>query len=82
MGSDSCGVAVTSFVGCMLLGISVNRNMRARSYLCGVPSNSADSFTSHVVESQALFSRLDIPHGNKACAATSNQDVCHLLIPV
>lgn len=51
-------------------------------HLRGVPRNSADSFASHVVESQALLFGLDIPDRHKAGAATSDQDVCNLLIPV
>lgn len=51
-------------------------------HLRGVPRNSADSFASHVVESQALLLGLDIPDGHEASAAASDQDVCNLLIPV
>ena len=51
-------------------------------YLFRVPSNGANSFSAHVVESHTLLLCLDIPHGHKTCTATGDQDMCNLLIPV
>lgn len=55
---------------------------RRNAYLFRVPSHSTNGLAAHVVESQTLLLRLDIPHGHETCIATGNQDMCNPLIPV
>lgn len=82
IGSDSSGVAVTSLVGYLPLDMKTAVNGWRVLYLLRIPGNSAHSFPSHIVESQALLLSLDIPHGDETSAATCNQDMCHLLVPI
>jgi hypothetical protein len=81
MGSDSSGVAVTSLVDCIAL-VQQSPTAARKFHLLRIPSDGADSFPSHVVESQALFLRLDIPHGDKTCTATRDQNMRDLLVPI
>lgn len=56
--------------------------MESIPYILRIPCHRADSLPAHVVQGQALLLRLDIPHGDEAGVATSDQDVRHLLVPV
>lgn len=52
------------------------------SYPLRIPGHSTDGLPAHVVQSQTLLLGLDIPYGDKARIATSDQDVRDLLVPV
>lgn len=82
IGSDSRGVAVTSLVGYLPLDIEISVKESRVLYLLRIPGNSAHSFPPHIVERQTLLLCLDIPHGDETRAATCNQDMCHLLVPI
>ena len=73
---------MTSLVGYSMSEVTLVSDERSTLYLLGIPRHRADGFPAHVVQGQALLLRLDIPHGDEARIATSNQDVRHLLVPV
>lgn len=52
------------------------------SYPLRIPCNSADSFAADVIQSQTLLLRFDIPDGHETSAATSDQNMCDLPIPI
>lgn len=52
------------------------------TYPLGVPCDCADSLPGLVVQCQTLLFRLDIPNRHKAGAATSDQNVRNLPVPI
>ena len=52
------------------------------TYPLGVPCDCADSLPGLVVQCQTLLFRLDIPDSHKAGAATSDQNVGNLSVPI
>lgn len=51
-------------------------------YLFWIPGYCANSFSAHVVQRQALLLGLDVPDGYESSTATSDHNVCNLLVPV
>ena len=59
-----------------------NPSRQTVSYLLRIPSNGADSLSTHIIESEALLLRLDVPNCDKPSTATSDQNVRNLPVPV
>lgn len=56
--------------------------MFSKSHPIGVPRYGANRFPTQVVQRQALLLGLHVPNSHKACIATGDQDMRHLLVPV
>ena len=73
-----------SFVGYLYVNTAgvVKIDLDLIGYLFWVPCNRTDSFSTKVVQCQALLFGLNIPHCHKACTASSDQNMRHFLVPV
>lgn len=64
---------VTSLVGYASLDVvDLHVTQERSTYLLRVPSHSTDGFPSHIVQSQALLLRFDIPDRHETGISTSD----------
>lgn len=57
-------------------------SFNSTDHLIWIPSYSADSLPAKIVQSQALFFRLDVPDSHKAPTTSGDHNMRHIFIPI